>query len=331
MLEKDAEKYLDFKEFCTEVKKLLSGRFDEECKIELNQVTKNNAIKLEGIVILQKNETVAPNIYLNNYYMGYRDGLGLEEIIQNIYDEYHNARMQGDMKNISENLEVDKVKSSIIYRLINYNKNKDLLGQIPHTKFLDLAVTFHCLVRSNEEGIGTIRITNQHLKIWNITLEDLIQHARINTPKLFPPVVQSMKKVIKRLMEEDRELHRETFYERNSIEKDMIEDFTEEEFMRGSHQDNNMLVVSNHRNINGASCMIYPDLIKEISEQLDSDLYILPSSIHELIIVKNDYSYDKKILKEMVKDINFTQVPLEEVLSNNIYFYSRSRLAITQL
>jgi len=140
-----------------------------------------------------------------------------------------------------------------------------------------------------------------------------------------------MKKVIKRLMEEDRGLHRETFYEINSIEKDMIEELTEEEFMCGFHQDNNMLVVSNHRNINGASCMIYPDLLKEISEQLDSDLYILPSSIHELIIIKNDYSYNKKILKEMVKDINFTQVPLEDVLSNNIYFYSRSRFAITQL
>lgn len=330
MLEKEAGKYLDFKEFCMEVKKLLKDKFDKECKVELNQVMKNNAIQLEGVVILQKNETIAPNIYLNNYYVGYQNGISFQEIIQEIVEEYYNARIKGDLRTITESLEFVKIKSCIIYRLINYNKNKKLLADIPHTRFLDLAVTFHCLVKSCEDGIGTIRITNQHLMLWKVTVEDLIHHAKINTPNLFPPVVQSMRKVIEKLMKEELDTYyEEPFHREDGL--DIINNYKDENFNLEFNSEDNMLVISNQRNINGASCMIYTDLLKDIAEQLNADLYILPSSIHELIIVKNDHTYDKKILKEMVKDVNLTQVPLEDVLSDNVYFYSRSRLAITQL
>jgi hypothetical protein len=331
MVDKEAGKFLDFKEFCLEVKNLLSEMFDKECRIELNQVMKNNSIKLEGVVILQQNETIAPNIYLNNYYVAYQNGLSVKEIIQGITEEYNDARMQGDNSTITGSLEFTKVKSCIVYRLINYEKNKNLLNEIPHTRFLDLAVTFHCLVRSSDEGIGTIRITNQHLIKWNVTIDDLIYNAKINTPNLFPPVVQSMRKVIEKLMKEEINTHLEsTFNIKDELENINLSYRDENYTYQYSHEDN-MLVVSNQRNINGASCMIYTDLLKDIADQLNSDLYILPSSIHELIIVKNDNCYDKRILKEMVKDVNLTQVPLEDILSDNIYFYSRSRLAITQL
>ncbi len=92
---------------------------------------------------------------------------------------------------------------------------------------------------------------------------------------------------------------------------------------------NNMFVVSNVKGINGASCLIYPDVIKNLAEQLDADLYILPSSIHEIIVVKNNQKMDKNTFREMVTDINRTQVPEEDILSDNVYFYSRKRNAIT--
>lgn len=331
MQENELGKYLEFDDFCLEIRELLLHKFDEDYKIELNKVTKNNNIHLEGIVILQQSETIAPNIYLNNYYIEYCNGLSLNEILENIADEYYNAKIQGDMDTIVECLEFDKIKSNVVYRLINYKKNEKLLEQVPHTRFLDLAVTFHCLVRNSEEGIGTIRITNQHLKIWNIELEVLIQYAKENTPKLFPPVVQSMRKVIEKLMKEDRILQQD--YSCNPIgqEASLIDNLHMEVDSSNYSQEDNMLVISNRRNINGASCMIYTDLLKEIADHLESDFYILPSSIHELILVKNDITYNKEVLKEMVTDINLTQVPLEEVLSDNIYFYSRNRLAITQL
>lgn len=331
MQENETGKYLEFDDFCLEIKELLLDKFDEDYKIELNNVTKNNNIQLAGIIILRPNESISPNIYLNNYYIKYCNGLALREIIQNITEEYYNAKIQGDVDTIIECLEFSKVKSNIVYRLINYKKNEMLLKQMPHTKFLDLAVTFHCLVRNNEEGIGTIRITNQHLKMWNIEMEELVQYAKENTPRLFPPVVQSMRKVIEKLMKEERILQKEYPYNPFNQEACLVDNYHMEEDSSNYDQEDHMLVVSNQRNINGASCMIYTDLLKEIADHLDADLYILPSSIHELIIVKNDTNYNKEVLKEMVTDINLTQVPIEEVLSDNIYFFSRNRLAVTQL
>ncbi|MFV0342821.1 MAG: DUF5688 family protein [Anaerocolumna sp.] len=331
MIEKKYDNLLGFKEFCTEIKDLMAERFSKEYKVELNQVLKNNSIILEGIVILQKEETIAPNIYLNNYYVRYQNGLSLDEIVESICKEYNKSKMKGNTKAIKDNLEFEKIKNTIVYRLINFDKNKSLLSEIPHTKFLDLAVTFHCLVKSDEEGIGTIRVTNEHLKVWNVSLEDLIQYAKINTPILFPPVVQSMKKVIDKLLmgefqDEDVDTQQSNENFRNIMDQE-----------EGSEDDcyynleDNMLVISNQRNINGASCMIYDNLLSDISEQLNADLYILPSSIHELIVIKNENTYENTVLKDMVKDVNLTQVPLEDILSNNIYFYSRNRQAITCL
>lgn len=331
MSEKNTGKYLDFKDFCIEIKRLLLNRFEEGYRVELNRVTKNNAIQLEGVVILQKDEIVAPNIYLNNYYVGYQNGLSFHDIIQNISEEYYNARKQGDVDAIVEGLEFTNIKDTIVYRLINYEKNNKLLLQIPHRRFLDLAVTFHCLIRSSEDGIGTIRITNRHLSLWNVTINDLILHAKENTPRLFPPVVQSMKKVIEELMEEESNKRIELAYESKEQEEYLTEIYHQENVSGEYDLEDNMLVISNQRNINGASCMIYPDLLKEIADMSGTDLYILPSSIHELIIVKNDHQYRKEILKEMVKEINLTQVPIEDVLSDSIYYYSRNRLAVTQL
>jgi hypothetical protein len=90
-----------------------------------------------------------------------------------------------------------------------------------------------------------------------------------------------------------------------------------------------MYILSNHKGINGATCLLYENVLYEFAQLIQSDFYILPSSIHEIILVPYDKTISKETLADMVKDVNRTQVARDEVLSDRVYFFSRKNNAIT--
>lgn len=302
--------------------------------VSINHVIKNNSVELDGIVILQDTEKITPNIYLNSFYERYLNGESIAMLAHEIVTIYKNSKDIENRESIRFCYEFAEMRDSIIYRIINYDKNVKLLKDVPHILFLDLAITFHCLIRSNEEGIGTIRITNDHVKSWDIDMNQLIEIARINTPKLFPAVIKSMSEVVFDVVNKKLEAktditnHIEQMkIEQKKKEQDEIFSYVIEDSKR--HRTDEMYVITNTKGINGASCLLYPNVIKNFADQLDTDFYILPSSIHELILVKATKSLTKQTLMDMVIDVNKTQVPEEEILSNNVYYYSRERDALT--
>jgi hypothetical protein len=334
---------LGFGEFLTLMKQSVKEDIGTGYNVEINHVIKNNSIELDGLVILKDNERITPNIYLNPYYERYLAGDSFMRLVDEIIHVYRNTQEDGDSDTLSICYEFNEMKSCIIYRLINYDRNRKLLMEVPHIHFMDLAITFHCLVKNNEKGIGTIRITNEHINNWNINIETLKEIARINTPVLFPPVIKSMNDVIMDILEHD--IHTFSQDESNGdflIPHGAFDQFTDQSIdlyddnlyptmLNGLGKDktNNMYVISNMKGINGASCLLYPNILKDLAEELGTDLFILPSSIHEIIVVKGKASMDKNTFREMVLDVNRTQVPDEDVLSDNVYFYSRERNAIT--
>ncbi|WP_313133614.1 DUF5688 family protein [Anaerocolumna sp.] len=322
---KNTKEFMEYDQFLTRIKSSVKKRMGEDYLVDVNHVIKNNSIQLDGLIILKNGEQITPNIYLNSYFENYLEGESIKEIVDKIINIYEETMEEGERETLCIRYELSEMKSSIIFRLVNFKKNTKLLDEIPHIPFLDLAVTFHCLVKDNENGIGTIRITKEHIKNWNIGLEDLTEIARINTPNLLPASIRSMNEVIIDIMNKEIEL--QSFENSNADDNEIME------MLNQMKQDTvtDMYVLSNTKGINGASCLLYPDVIKELSDQLETDFYILPSSIHEIILVKEDAKIDKNILREMVIDVNHTQVAEDEILSNNIYYYSRERDALTIL
>jgi hypothetical protein len=82
-----------------------------------------------------------------------------------------------------------------------------------------------------------------------------------------------------------------------------------------------MYVLSNDRGINGASTLLYPNVLYDFASSIRMNFYILPSSIHECILVPDTGKLSKAALKEMVKDVNDSHVSADEVLSNEVYYY----------
>lgn len=319
MLQVLQETAADYTAFINEITERVTNLMGEGYTVRIYKVTKNNSLELDSLVILKKEDNYSPNIYLLPYYEDYIQGSEINELAERICMIYQNNKAPVVDERFSYSF--DHMKSYVIYRLVSYDKNRKLLEQIPHIRFIDMAVTFHCLVRDDDDGIGTIRITNEHMKMWGTSLQELQKLALSNTADLFPPVIRSMDEVIMGMLRENYDSSGN-----DEITGTILDDL---KTVPEGTKEHKMYILSNNKGINGATCLLYDNVLHEFADQIHSDFFILPSSIHEVILVPYDRTISKRALSDMVKDVNLTQVARDEVLSDHVYFYSRKNNSIT--
>lgn len=296
---------MDFVTFAEMVKDEVGKTVGSNFQIRLNDVRKNNGIILKGITVVENDNNIAPTIYLNNYYKDYVDGkTTFVKIIDDLMCIYHKNKINQsvDMRHF---LNYEKVKQRIVYKLINTEKNKELLNDIPHIDFLDLSIVFQYLVTQEDLGMAAILIHNVHQKLWGVSVEDLYQAAKENTHTLLKYEVKSMSKVLCEIREEEG----------------LGE--SEDDYMMEISDSVPMYVLTNKQRVEGAACMLYSDLLHHFSDKIGKNLFIIPSSIHELLLLPADHDVEALEVKRMIKEINDTQVSTEEILSYSLYFYDR--------
>lgn len=309
---------MEYNQFIEEVLQSVKEKLDMNCHVTIQKVLKNNGLELDGIMIVEEDKSIAPNIYLNDCYQKYLDGVEIEQLTQEIIQVSLENHYDNIHANALDFTEFEVQKNYIVYRIVNYQYNKKLLQTIPYIRFMDLAITFHCLVKRSKDGIGTVRITNELAEQWGISEKQLFIFASKNTPILFPIVIKDMDDVINEIFqrEESRDQLENPYLESDDMIKNA---FGKENFGI------KMLVLTNRIAINGAVVLLYKDILKKIAEECERDLFILPSSIHEVIIVPKEGNMQKKELEAMVAEINRTQVAADEVLSDHVYLYNRKK------
>ena len=299
--------------FSKEIQERMEERLGAGYTVRLQKVQKNNGVHLQGLVIRNKEQNISPTIYLDDFYEAYCNGYTMKQIIESILKIYEEDTPKGNI-DMSFFKEFQSVKDRICYRLIDEKQNGELLQKIPHVKFLDLAVCFYYAYQSEELGNGSILIYYTHLEMWNVTKEELLALAHENTPRLFPWECSSMKKVIEELMQEEFELNGEYF-------------LTEED-RKQFFKDVPMHILSNGARTYGAACILYPGVLEQLALKYQCDFYILPSSIHEVILLREGQTESVWELKQMIAEVNRTQVEIQEVLSNSLYYYSLKKRQI---
>lgn len=290
---------MNFNEFEKEILLYFRETLGDEYTVSINEVRKNNNIVMNGLLMKKKEQTITPNIYLNRYYEQYIEGEELQQIKDDIWKAYVEAIDSFSGKNLTFEMDLEKQKDKIVYRLVNYQTNKEKLDQFPHIRFLDLAITFHCFVDLSEETLSMIPVSKELAKRWNLDAKGLLSYAHKNTPRLFPVAYNTLECMIKNMIGEKQ--FEEMFQENNEVMP--------------------MYVVTNESRVNGATVMLYEEMFQEIAKQIGDKLFILPSSIHEVIVMPYDEEIDSEHLVLLVSEVNLTQVPWEDVLSNHIYLY----------
>lgn len=271
----------------------------EDTSVHVQEVRKNNNVLLHGMTILRKGQNVSPTIYLDSFYEMLKDGMDLEYIVRRILEVYVRGlpRNNVDMDFFRD---FEKVRSRIVYRLVNREKNKELLDGIPHVDFLDLAICFYYSYEHPELGEGMILIHDNHMKMWKTCHRELMQLAERNTPQLMPAQLCSMDNALRGILEEGA-----------------LEDLRQLQQDTGKY----LYVLSNEKRCQGAAAILYPGILAKAAKRLRGSFYILPSSIHEVILLPDDGRDNGEELHEMIEDINRSQLREEEVLSDYAYHY----------
>ncbi len=276
----------------------------------LHTITKNNGITLDGVTLLNEGECVGPNIYLNAFYDSYQLGKPIQTIMEEII-ECHNRAMEENRIDVVDVCDFNAVKDRIVVRLVNYEKNQVQLEECPHKRYLDFAITFRYLVNKDTAGLASSLIQNKEFEQWNINIDDLYHIALFNTMREFPWQMESLTSVVfDCLAEYLPEKHAEEIKERME-ELDRMEAKIP------------MYVLTNDVGLNGATCLLYDNVIRNFSVVHECNLYILPSSVHEVILVLETEDTNTDVLQEIVVDANCSAVGLIDLLSDNIYYYDR--------
>ena len=242
----------------------------------------------------------------------------LNWIIENILASYEQQEKEmGEVSKLSHKLlHYEYVKDNILFKLINTEDNKELLMQVPHIPYLDLSIVFYVSISETEQGIMTALVRNQHMEVWNVTAYDLYEVARKNTPERMPARFCSMEEMIFGL-EEDLGKN-----PTDEWEMDMLQIEREDSFPY-------LYILSNTLGINGAAAILYPETLKKCSEALKKDLFILPSSTHEVLLLPYEEKIEAEELACMIRNINREDVPREDWLSDHAYFYRREDDKVT--
>lgn len=285
---------LNYNEFIERVRELLSIRLSHSYEIVLKKVVKNNDVCRYGISAFPKEgnngKKVSRIVYLEDFYQEYEDEqeYNLEGIVSEICSILTDFTSPGF--NETDYTDIDKVKDKIIFELVNYEKNEKRLLDRPYIKIMDLAVIFAFVATDLERDFGVVHITNEIAKQFGLTRDEIWEFAKVNTPKLLKADIMPMSSFV---------------YDEKADNEEMY-------------------IICNRKKTSGAGVILYDRILEELSSELESDLYILPSSVHETIVIRADKNKDVYALQEMVKNINNTVVSAEDILSDKVYCYYRN-------
>lgn len=275
----------------------------KEMKLEIHPVDKVN-VTLDGMNLVGEGDIkVTPTIYINDMYTHYQKTDDLQEVLQTAA-----SRMEHAMKEAPEvvpAIELDAAKDNNVFQLVNTEQNKEMLQNTPNRSFQDLSIIYRWIVKTDVEGIQSTVIRDSLAERLGLSEEQMFKLAVDNTRRLFPPCVKSMNDVIREMFTKDGMPA--------EVADMMIGEMPPEQ---------TMWIISNERGINGAISMLYEDKLHGLAENLGTDLYIMPSSLHEVIAVSASMG-DPNELAQMVAEINMDQVALDERLSNQVYHYDK--------
>lgn len=304
---------LDFEEFKNEVvdniKDFLPQEY-AEAEVKLNQTMKNNDVELSSLTVRMEGETVVPNIYLENFYDKYQDTGDLQNIMKDIADIAENAKPQQEFE-LGKLQSFEVAKDSIFPKLVNAEMNAENLTHMPHKMMDDLAVTYAVMMHQDEGGRASVAITNDMLETFGINEDKLHEVALSNMDTLTPSKFESFRDVVAATMIEQMT---EVFGGDREAATEMVNE------MLGSTPAD-MYIVTNEEGINGAVNMLDEKLMNDIAEKIGEDFKVIPSSVHECLIVPESAGMEIDELKEMVSSVNQDAVSPQERLSDNVYCY----------
>ena len=286
------------------------GEGFEDAKIEFyTQNVVNSTV--EKIVI--KHGVMSPAFNFDAIYEGVKCD-GLEPTMRTLSKsiKYAYETVSSDKQDLIDAIN-DQEGKNIIFTLVNTKQNERLLKDIPHREFNDLSVIYRTIYTRGQEGFGSSIVDNKQAERLGKSESELFELARKNTRRIITPRIYNMYDLLKK------------YY----MEMGVPEEVFDSMFQDTRNSGECLYVVTNDQKTYGSSALLYEDVLYYIAEELNSNLYIIPSSIDEIIVTKADEVISAEELSKMVYEVNGESLDIADRLSNQVYFFDRDTKKVT--
>ena len=288
---------MKYEEFLNSVKKQLT---EMGMNVQIRDVEKVQGQSYTGIEIRPENSNIGLNLY--KCYEAAQSGVPMFVIMKFIKEAVEDGLKHVPKVDAEALADYDQAKHYLTMQAVAMRKNLEILKELPHKTLGDIAIIYRLKINDTEDEMTSALVTNTMLEMYGITEEQLIKDAEKYAPANHPVIIQSLGKVIAQVREQNPSL-------------DINASGVDEEMLK-----NSPLVIATS-GVMGAGILGYPNFFELAAEKVGERFFIFPSSIHEIILTKDNGDMDADALVEMVTTINAAAVPEEEQLTDNVYHY----------
>lgn len=292
--------YEEFKEnLANDVKEQMESRSGSGVTVETRTVEKMNET-YDALTVKPDDSIIGVNLNVTSLYKEYEDGKDFDSIVNGAAEVAENALSNKPDFNLDVIKDYDQMKDKLAIEVVSAERNKDLLETVPHKDIEDMAVVYRFVIGDTQAGTGTILVNNQMLENYGITAQQLHEDALKNAPEIRPLIIEGMAEVLAKQMG--------------------VEDLE----MLGLNippEQEQMFVASVEGNVHGAGVLAYQNFMDQAADRVGGSFFILPSSIHEVLIIPDNGKFDTASLENMVKEVNATTVDPSDQLTDSVYHY----------
>ena len=264
-----------------------------DAKVTIQQVNKLQGESYTGIAVQPEGASAAVTFNVSPAFEHYQADESQEAAILNkIAADAKMAANAIPVFELSEITDYETVKNNLVMQVVPVEPNKEMLENIPHKTVEDIAVVYRVELPGRADGSASTLVTNKLLEEYGVTAEQLHMDAVTAQLTNHPPVLKNMS---------------EMMAEMSGGMFDMPE--------------SPMWVATVEGGVNGASVTQLPDFLQQAAERLGGDFFVLPSSVHEVLFIRDDGSFERDQLESMVRGVNATEVSEADFLSDSVYHY----------
>lgn len=297
-----------------DIRNFLPAKY-ENAEFQVMQMNKNNGVQMVGVQVRLQEENVCPVVYVEPFFNEIRLGEPVEKVMNEIAKCMEEAGNAPFVHNGINPMDYDSVKEHLAVMLVNTQANKRMLQEMPHENIEDLsAICYVDFPVESNDGKATMKVKNEHLKMWNVDAKEMFHQARANTQPVNTPILQSMDEMMLSIFNEEG-------HATNLLDENV--DF-------GFRSHDMLYALTNVEKQYGASMITQPEVLNKLEQLFPEGFYVLPSSVHEVLIVPDNGEMEPKMLGEMVREVNKNEVERQEVLSDRVYSYDKEKHQIRQ-
>lgn len=289
---------MDFKEFADKLEQNLKVALEEGplgAHVQRHEMEKMQGQSYTALTVVPADKNIGMNINVDAMYEQMQYGASYQNVLSHALSQATAFVQDSPQFDVESLTDYEQTRTKLFVEVVGAERNAAMLNKLPHTQVEDMAIVYRIQVAEKDGEIASTPVSSQLMDAMGVTAEELHQDALANSAMLRPAKVQRLSELLAEMMGVPAEVT-----ERSAPP---------------------LIVVTTEDKIKGACAMFYPEMMNQLAKEAGGDFFILPSSVHEVLVMPDNGEMSVEELKDMVASINGDVVEPVDVLTDQVYHY----------